>query len=140
MAAHQWLPRWTGAVCAVAGCMPMLAAFLGGLAGAAGAQGSGMAMGMMAASPTPPAAWITDLGHLSLPLLVVSAALLLWSFYRTEPRARAVAYAGVVLLIVNQISMTLWLFLPAMVLLAIAFALARAGSGVPARGLAGRPS
>jgi len=122
---RNWLARWTGAACAVAGCMPMLAALVGGMAGAS----TGMAMGMMA--PATPG-WITALGSLSWPLLVVSAALLVWSFHRTSPRARTVAYAGVALLVVNQLSMTLWLFLPAMALVAIAFALARAGSGAAA--------
>ena len=136
---RRWLPRWGGAACAVAGCMPMLAALVGGAAAAAGSQGMGM-MGSAMGSATGggmtagTAGWVTALGNLSWPLLIVSVGLLLWSFARTAPRARVVAYAGVGLLVVNQLAMTPWLFLPALALLAIAFALARIGrpSGVPA--------
>ena len=140
---RRWLPRWGGAACAVAGCMPMLAALFGGAAAAAGSQGMGMmasTMGSAMGSATGggmtagTAGWVATLGSLSWPLLIVSVGLLLWSFARTAPRARAVAYAGVGLLVVNQLAMTPWLFLPALALLAIAFALARIGrpSGVPA--------
>ncbi len=132
---RQWLPRWGGAACAVAGCMPMLAALFGGAAAAAGSQGMGMMASSMGGGMTAgTAGWVTALGNLSWPLLIVSVALLVWSFARTAARARAVAYAGVGLLVVNQLAMTPWLFLPALALLAIAFALAKIGrrSAAPA--------
>jgi hypothetical protein len=131
----EWAGRWGGAACAVAGCMPMLAAFAAGLSGAAGAGAAaaagGMAAGMgmapaVGAAPAVPG-WVSALGSLSWPLLLGSAALLVASFWRTPPLPRAVAYAGVAVLLANQMHMRGWLFFPGMALEGAAFALAWAG-------------
>lgn len=104
----QWASRWGGAACAVAGCMPMLFALLAGTLGATGAQAMGSSMmttqGMMTNSFQKPA-WVAYLGMASWPLLIVSVALLIWSFWRTAPFPRSVAYAGVFMLIVNEFYM-----------------------------------
>jgi hypothetical protein len=120
----NWMGRGAGAVCAVAGCMPMLAALVGGAAGSATSNlmmGSSM---MAAASPPREPAWVVGLGQFSWPLLIVSAALLIWSFRRTGPLPRGLAYASVALLVVNRLAMTPWIFFPAMGVLAIAFVVA----------------
>lgn len=123
----EWPLRWTGAACAVAGCMPMLFALVAGVAGATAAQGMAMTMsGPMGAQPV----WVTDLGTVSWPLLLVSAGLLVWSFARTAPRARAVAYVGVAGLIINQLNMTPWVFFPAMALVVAGFWLGRRGGAM----------
>jgi hypothetical protein len=111
--------RGAGAACAIAGCMPMLAALVGGAAGSATAN---YMMGAMSAAPQsvePP--WIVALGQFSWPLLIVSAALLIWSFRRTAPLAQGLAYASVALLVINRLDMTPWVFFPAMAVLAVAW-------------------
>lgn len=118
----DWASRWGGAACAVAGCMPMLFALLAGTAGATGAQA--MNSTMMMGTPVP--SWVTALGSVSWPLLILSVALLVWSFWRTPAAVRIVAYFGVLMLVVNQFSMRPWLFFPALALLAAGFALAYA--------------
>lgn|GEM_PF-3726515 len=120
----EWPGRWTGAACAVAGCMPMLFGLLAGTAGAAGAQAVGSMMGGAVMVP----AWVSALGAASWPLLLASAALLVWSFWRTRFPARAVAYAGVAVLIANQTHMTPWLFFPGLALIVLGFTLAYTGT------------
>lgn len=126
----EWGTRWTGAACAVVGCGPLLLTALAGAAGAAGAQAAGvMGRGMgMAAAGT----WSMLLQDLSWPLLAVSVVLLLWSFRRAQLPARLAAYAGVAVLVINRLHMTLWFFLPALALVALGFVLdwsaARAGA------------
>ena len=121
---RTWLGRWLGLACGAAGCAPMLAALIGGAAGALGAQAHGMGgMGATTTAASVPG-WVAVLGRWSWPLLVVSAVLLVASFWRTPPLPRAVAYAGVVLLIANQFSMNTWLLLPSVGLLLVAFLLA----------------
>ena len=124
----EWAGRWGGAACAVAGCMPMLATFVAGLSGAAGAgaaaAASGMGMGMVAGTGPVVPGWVTALGSVSWPLLLVSAALLVASFWRTPPRPRAVAYLGVAVLLANQLHMRTWLFFPGMALVGAGFAMA----------------
>lgn len=122
---REWLGRWGGAACAVAGCAPMLFAVVAGSAGAAGAAMTGMGTVAMGMAP----AWVRVLGGLSWPLLAASVLLLLWSFWRAPPPARAVAYAGVALLLYNQLHMRTWLFAPGLGLVLLAFLLARAGVG-----------
>ncbi len=128
----EWGTRWTGAACAIVGCAPLLLTALAGATGAVGAQAVGVMGGGMAAG-----AWSMLLQDLSWPLLAVSAALLLWSFRQARLPARLAAYAGVMVLVINRLHMTLWLFLPALILLALGFvlewSLARAGAP-PARG------
>lgn len=122
----EWAGRWGGAACVVAGCMPMLFALLVGAAGATGAQvmGATMTAGQsMPGSASQLPAWVAALGAASWPLLIVSAALLVWSFWRTRIVPRTVAYAGVAVLIANQLHMTPWLFFPALALLAAGFVL-----------------
>ena len=99
----------------------MLFALAAGSAGVAGAQAMAMVPMSMGAAMTP--GWVTALGMWSWPLLVVSGALLLWSFWRASPVSRALAYIAVALLVVNRLDMTPWLFFPAMALLAGAFVL-----------------
>lgn len=123
----EWTGRWSGAACAVAGCMPMLFGLAAGAAGAVGAQAMGSMMGSMMVP-----GWVTALGSVSWPLLLLSAALLVWSFWRTRAAVRAVAYAGVAVLLANQTHMTPWLFFPGMGLVALAFVL----SGLRPRGAA----
>ena len=103
----------------------MLFAVAAGTAGAAGAAMTGA--GVLAAGMAP--AWVRVLGALSWPLLLASALLLLWSFWRAPPTARAVAYAGVALLLCNQLHMRTWLFAPGLGLVLLAFLLARGGIG-----------
>lgn len=155
MARWEWAGRWGGAACAVAGCVPMLAALAAGVTGAAGAEVAGAAragaaatsgtmmmpvMGAAAVGTSGAAAapgWVAALGDASWPLLIVAAGLLVWSFWRTSGAARVVAYTGVAALIVNQLHMRSWLFLPAMALVAGGFVLSYVGT----HGLRGpRPS
>lgn len=133
----DWAGRWTGAACAVAGCMPMIFTLLVGAAGAAGAQAMAMTTGMTANGVMLPG-WVQDLGSLSWPLFLLSAALLVWSFWRSRAAVRALAYAGVAVLLINQTHMTLWLFFPGLALVAAAFGLAFAAGRVAAGGGAGR--
>lgn len=136
---RTWLGRWFGIACGVAGCAPMLAALVGGVAGAVGAQGMGAgAVGMVGPAGGVPG-WAAVLGQLSWPLLVVSVVLLVASFWRTRPLPRAVAYLGVALLVVNQFGMTPWLLLPALALVLVAFLLAAAPrrAGAPTGGARG---
>lgn len=111
----------------------MLVGMLGGVAGAVSAQGMSVSAAMMTGPVAgtgvgaTPVSWVAWLGRLSWPLLVVSILLLLVSFWRARPPARAVAYAGVALLVVNQFGMTPWLFLPALILVLTGFVLAATG-------------
>jgi hypothetical protein len=113
--------------------MPMLFALAAGGAGAAGAQAMAMVPMSMGTAMTP--GWVTALGMWSWPLLFVSVALLVWSFWRASPVSRGLAYIAVALLIVNRLDMTPWLFFPAMALLAGALALSWARRSAPATGL-----
>ena len=120
----NWMGRGAGAVCAVAGCMPMLAALVGGAAGSATSTlMMGSSMMPVASHPSEPA-WVVGLGQFSWPLLIFSAGLLIWSFRRTAPLPRGLAYGSVVLLVANRLAMTPWIFFPAMGVLAIAFVVA----------------
>ncbi len=128
----NWFGRGAGAACAVAGCMPMLAALIGGAAGSAAAN-VGSTMMMAPVSHPTEAGWLVLLGRLSWPLLLVSIGLIVWSFWRTARLARALSFVSVALLVVNRLDMSIWWFLPAMAVLAAAFltsALASRGSGV----------
>jgi hypothetical protein len=107
--------------------MPMLAALVGG---AAGSAASNVMMGstMMASASHPvEAGWLVLLGRLSWPLLLVSVGLIIWSFRRTAPLPRALAYLSVALLVVNRLDMSLWWFVPAMAVLAAAFVVSALG-------------
>ena len=128
---QTWWGRGLGMACGVAGCAPMIASLVGGVIGAVGAQGmqaGAMGMGMRTATASTVPGWVAVLGRFSWPLLILSVLLLISSFWRTRPLARTVAYIGVGLLIINQLNMTPWLFLPAMAALVLAFLLA---SGSP---------
>lgn len=117
----NWMGRGAGAACAIAGCAPMLAALIGGAAGSATSNAMMGASMMSVASHAAEPAWIAVLGQLSWPLLVVSAALILWSFRRTAPLPRILAFVSVALLVINRLNMTPWVFFPAMGVLAVAF-------------------
>ncbi len=119
MEGSGWAGRWGGAACAVAGCTPMLFALITGAAGVTSAQ----AMAMPAMAP----GWVTALGTVSWPLLLVSVALLVWSFWRTSALPRTVAYIATAGLVINQLHMTPWIFGPSMLLLLVAFAVSVRG-------------
>ncbi len=124
---RTWWGRGLGMACGVAGCAPMLASLVGGVIGAVGAQGmqtEAMGMGMTTSTGSAIPGWVVMLGRFSWPLLILSVLLLIISFWRTRTLSRTVAYIGVGLLILNQLNMTLWLFLPAMAALVLAFLLA----------------
>lgn len=110
----------------------MLFAALAGTAGAVGAQGARMGMGM-AGRPAGGAMmvprWVTAMVPLSWPLLLLSVGFLVWSLWRAPRLARALGYVGVALLLANQFSMHVWLFVPAMLLVLGGFAAAFALAG-----------
>ncbi len=112
--------------------MPLLAALVAGTAAAAGSAGTQIMMAMpMAGMGTP--GWVRALGAASWPLLAVAVVLLVWSFWRSAPLPRGVAYLAAAVLIANRLHMTPWLFFPAMALLAAGFALSTTGRGAPQR-------
>lgn len=129
----EWAGRWGGAACAVVGCVPLLFTLVAGTGAAVASAGTQMMMTAPVATATlEPPAWVRALGQASWPLLAASVVLIVWSFWRTAPLPRALAYGAAVVLIANRLHMTAWLFFPAMALLAAGFVVAHRGRRLPA--------
>jgi chromate transport protein ChrA len=128
----EWAGRWGGAACAVAGCVPLLFTLVAGTGAAVASASTQMMMTTPVATATlEPPAWVRALASASWPLLAAAVVLIVWSFWRTTPLPRALAYAAAAVLIANRLHMTAWLFFPAMALLAAGFVVAQRARRLP---------
>ncbi len=111
-----------GAVVGVAGtvvsCSAMMFSLFPALLGVVGASASTGMMGM-AATPVMPG-WVVTVTHYSWAILAVSILLMIWAMRRTSRTAQVILGVGIILLIVNELSMTPYLFLPALALILLA--------------------
>lgn len=104
----------------VVSCSAMMFSLFPALLGVVGASASTGVMGMgMVRSPVMPG-WVAIVTHYSWAILAVSIILMIWAMRRTSRTAKVILGVGIVLLIFNELSMTPYLFLPALALIVLA--------------------
>ena len=121
-----------GAVVGVAGtvisCSAMMFSLFPALLGVAAASASTGMMSMSSNTSRLPA-WVTTTTHYSAVILAISIVFMLWAVRRSSRSAKVVIGIGIALLIANEISMTPYLFLPALALVVFGNLMAWRGSG-----------
>lgn len=103
-----------GAVGSVVSCSGMFFAWFPSLMGAVTASTTGM--GMMDSPNAHPPAWAQWATRYSPEILGVSILLMAFGVFRASVLARLTVAAGIVLLIVNQVTMEPYFFFPALAL------------------------
>lgn len=110
-----------GAVAGVLGtvvsCSAMMFSLFPALLGTIGASASTSMMGMSTTATLPP--WVNTITHYSPIILGISIILIIYAIRRAALPVKIVVGIGILLLILNEISMTPYLFLPALVLVIV---------------------
>lgn len=109
-----------GVVGTVLSCSAMMFSLFPALLGVAAASAStGMAGMAGSAQTTSLPGWVTMTTHYSAVILGISVLLMLWAVRRSTRTAKVIVGGGIVLLIVNELSMSPYLFLPALGLIIV---------------------
>lgn len=111
----------TGAVVGILGtvvsCSAMVFSLFPALLGTIGASASTGMMGMSATTTLPP--WVNTITHYSAFILGISIILMIYAIRRSARLVKVVVGVGILLLVLNEISMTPYLFLPALALVIV---------------------
>ncbi len=106
-----------GVLGTVVSCSAMMFSLFPALLGTIGASASTGMMGMSTSTALPP--WVNTITHYSALILGISVLLMIYAIRRSPWSVKIVVGVGILLLILNEISMTPYLFLPALVLVIV---------------------
>jgi hypothetical protein len=104
-----------GVLGTVVSCSAMMFSLFPALLGVVGASASsGTAMMGMGMTTSMPPTWVDFVAHYSALILAVSIGFMVWGIRRSSRAAKMVVALGIIVLIVNELSMTPYLFFPAL--------------------------